>query len=103
MFWRPSGPCRSRPGARRAWRQAAAEIEHYRHTYGITDPLQTLGPDPHGRAQRADRQRAHTAIERVHAKQHAADRTPQRQPTSEHHQPRPGEHRGWPGPERAAG
>jgi hypothetical protein len=87
----------------RAWRHAAAEIEHYRHSYGITDPERALGPDPHGRAQRAHRQRARTAIARVHAKQRAADRTPQHQPTSEHHQPRPGEHRGRPGPERAAG
>jgi conjugative relaxase-like TrwC/TraI family protein len=97
------GPMPESTRGRRAWRQAAAEIEHYRHTYGITDPVRTLGPDPHGRAQRADRQRARTAIARVHAKQRAADRTPQRQPTSEHHQPRPGEHRGRPGPERAAG
>jgi hypothetical protein len=29
---------------RRAWRRAAAEIEQYRHTYGITDPERALGP-----------------------------------------------------------
>jgi hypothetical protein len=88
---------------RRAWRQAAAQIEDYRHTYGITDPMRALGLEPHDRAQRADRQRVRTAIDHVHAKQRATDRTHQRQPTSEHHQPRPGEQRGRPGPERAAG
>ena len=89
---------------RRAWRQAAAEIEHYRRSYHITDPERALGPEPHDPAQRADRQRARTAIERVQAKQRAADRTHERQPTSERtSQPRPREQRGRPGPERAAG
>jgi hypothetical protein len=89
---------------RRAWRQAAAEIEQYRNTYGISDPMRALGPVPHDRAQRADRQRARTAIERVQAKQRAADRTHQRQPTSERTiQPRPHQQRDRPGPERAAG
>jgi conjugative relaxase-like TrwC/TraI family protein len=98
------GPVPESTRGRRAWRQAAAEIEHYRHTYGITDPVRALGPEPADRAQRADRQRARTAIDRVHAKQRAADRTHQRQPTSEHtSQPRPKEQRGRPGPERAAG
>jgi hypothetical protein len=73
---------------RRAWRQAAAEIEHYRCTYHITDPDRALGPEPHDPGQRADRQRARAAIERVHAKQRAADRTYQRQPTSERSNPR---------------
>jgi hypothetical protein len=98
------GPVPESTRGRRAWRQGAAEIEHYRHTYGITDPVRALGPEPDDQAQRADRQRARTAIERVHAKQGATDRTPQRQPTSEHtSQPRPGEQRGRRGPERAAG
>jgi histidinol dehydrogenase len=89
---------------RRAWRQAAAEIEQYRHTYQITDPEQALGPEPHAPGQRADRQRARTAIERVHTKQRTTDRTHERQPTSERpNQPRPRQPRGRPGPERAAG
>ena len=89
---------------RRAWRQAAAEIEQYRRTYQITDPDRALGPEPHDPAQRADRQRARTAIERVQAKQRAADRTRDAQPTSERtSQPRPHQQRGRPGPERAAG
>jgi hypothetical protein len=52
------GPMPASTRGRRAWRQGAAEIEHYRHTYGITDPERALGPDPHSRAQRADRQQA---------------------------------------------
>ena len=95
------GPMPESTRGRRAWRQAAAEIERYRHTYGITDPVRALGLEPADRAQRADRQRVRTAIERVQGKQRAAD---QRQPTSEHsRQPRPREQRGRPGPERAAG
>jgi hypothetical protein len=98
------GPVPESTRGRRAWRQAAAGIEHYRHTYGITDPVLALGPEPADRARRADRQRARTAIERVQGKQRAADRTDQRQPTNEHtSQPRPREQRGRPGPERAAG
>jgi hypothetical protein len=46
---------------RRAWRQAAAEIEQYRRSYQITDSERALGPEPHDPAQRADRQRARTA------------------------------------------
>jgi hypothetical protein len=98
------GPVPESTRGRRAWRHAAAEIEDYRRTYGITDPERALGPQPADRAQRANRQRARTAIERVHDKQRAADRTHQHQPTSERpSQPRPGEQRGRPGPERAAG
>jgi AAA domain len=98
------GPVPESTRGRRAWRQTAAEIEHYRHAYGITDPVRALGPEPADRAQRADRQQARAAIARVHAKQRAADRTHQRQPTSEHtSQPRPREQRGRRGPERAAG
>jgi hypothetical protein len=98
------GPVPESTRGRRAWRQAAAEIEHYRHTYGITNPVRALGPEPADRAQRVDRQRARTAIARVQAKQRAADRSHQRQPTSEHtSQQRPGEQRGRVGPERAAG
>jgi hypothetical protein len=88
---------------RRAWRHAAAEIEQYRHAYHITDPGRALGPEPRDRAQRADRQRARTAIERVQAKQRATDRIRGTQPTTERTtQPRPHQ-RGRPGPERAAG
>jgi hypothetical protein len=89
---------------RRAWRQAAAEIEQYRCTYQITDPERALGPEPHDPAQWVDRQRARTAIERVHVKQRAADRTRDLEPTSQHPtQPRSNERLGRRGPERAAG
>jgi hypothetical protein len=97
------GPVPESTRGRRAWRQAAAEIEHYRRSYRITDPVRALGPQPADPAQRADRLRARTAIERVCTKQRGTDRN-QRQPTSEHTgQPRPGEQRGRRGPERAAG
>jgi len=98
------GPVPESTRGRRAWRQAAAQIEYYRNSYHITDPDRALGPEPHDPAQRTDRQRAYTAIERVQAKQRAADRTHQRQPTSEPTtQPRLRQQRSRPGPERAAG
>jgi conjugative relaxase-like TrwC/TraI family protein len=98
------GPVPASTRGRRAWRHAAAEIEQYRRSYQITDPDRALGPEPHDPAQRAARQRARSAIERVQAKQRAADRTHERQPTSERpNQPRPREQRGRRGPERAAG
>jgi hypothetical protein len=98
------GPVPESTRGRRAWRQAAADIEHYRHRYDITDPDRVLGPEPHDPTQRADRQRVRTAIERVHSKQRATDRSHQRPPISEYtRQPRPREQRSRPGPERAAG
>jgi conjugative relaxase-like TrwC/TraI family protein len=98
------GPVPESTRGKRAWRQAAAEIEQYRQTHGITDPVLALGPEPTDRAQRAARQRARTAIERVQAKQRASDRTRGARPTSERTtQPRSGEQCGRHGPERAAG
>ena len=89
---------------RRAWRQAAAQIEQYRRAYHITDPERPLGPEPHDLAQRADRQRARRAIDRVHSKQRAADRIRDTQPTAKRPtQPGSNEQRGRRGPERAAG
>jgi hypothetical protein len=98
------GPVPESARGRRAWRHAAAEIEDYRRTYHITDPDRALGPEPRDPTQRADRQWVRTAIERVQAKQRAADRSRDRQPTSERtNHPRPRQQRGRPGPERAAG
>jgi hypothetical protein len=98
------GPVPESTRGRRAWRQAAAKIQQYRHTYHITDPDRALGPEPCDPAQRADRQRARTAIDRLHAKQRATDRTRERQPTNQRtSQPRPCQPRGRHGPERAAG
>jgi conjugative relaxase-like TrwC/TraI family protein len=98
------GPVPESTRGRWAGRQAAAEIEHYRRSYDITDPDRALGPEPHDRVRRADRQRARTAIERVQAKQRAADHTRDIQLTSERPtQPRPHQQRGQNGPERAAG
>jgi hypothetical protein len=98
------GPVPESTRGRRAWRHAATEIEQYRRSYQITDPDRALGLEPYDPGQRAARQRARSAIERVHAKQHAADRTRDAQPTSERPtQPRPRQQRGRHGPERAAG
>jgi hypothetical protein len=98
------GPVPESTRGRRAWRQAATEIEQYRRTYQITDPDRALGPEPHNPTQRAARQRARTAIARIHTKQRAADRARDTQPTSERpNQPRPHQQRGRSGPERAAG
>jgi hypothetical protein len=98
------GPVPASTRGRRAWRQAAAEIEQYRRSYQITDPDRALGPEPRDQTQRADRQLARSAIERVQAKQRAADRTHERQSTRERtSRRRPGEPRGRRGPERAAG
>jgi hypothetical protein len=98
------GPVPASTRGRRAWRQAAAQIEDYRRSYHITDPDRALGPEPHDPAQRADRQHARTAIERVQAKQRAAGRGRDAQLTSERPtQPRPSERRGRRAPERAAG
>jgi AAA domain len=98
------GPVPESTRGRRAWRHAAAQIEHYRRTYRITDPDRALGPEPRDPAQRAERQRVHVAMRRVQAKQRATDRTRDLQPTAE----RPSQHgpqqrRSRPGPERAAG
>jgi hypothetical protein len=98
------GPVPESTRGRRAWRQAAAEIEQYRRTYQVTDPERALGPEPRYPAQRADWQRARSAIERVKAKQRAADRSRDAQPTSERtNQPRPHQQCGRSGPEWAAG
>jgi conjugative relaxase-like TrwC/TraI family protein len=98
------GPVPESTRGRRAWRQAAAQIEQYRGAYQITDPDRALGPEPRDPDQRADRQRARIAIEGVHGKQRAADRTHQRQPASERtSEPRPHQQCGRSGPERAAG
>jgi hypothetical protein len=98
------GPVPESTRGRRAWRQAAAEIEHYRRTYHITDPEWVLGPEPCDPSQQADRQRARTAIALVQAKQRTTDRSRDPQPTSERtSQPRPHQQRGRRGPERAAG
>ena len=40
------GPVPESTRGRRAWRHAAAQIEHYRHAYQITDPDRALGPRP---------------------------------------------------------
>jgi conjugative relaxase-like TrwC/TraI family protein len=105
------GPVPESTRGRRAWRQAAAAIEDYRHTYGIADPDQALGPVPREPVQRAAWQHARTAAQRTQDRQ----RTPIRQertavtrpidrsqhdPTQTQDQRAPARRRG---PERAAG
>jgi hypothetical protein len=98
------GPVPESIRGRRAWRHAAAQLEDYRRTYQITDPERALGPEPHDPSQRAARQRARTAIERVQAKQRTTDRPHHRGQTTEYpSQPQPRAQRSRSGPERAAG
>jgi hypothetical protein len=40
------GPVPTSTRGRRAWRQAAGQIEQYRRSYHITDPDRALGPEP---------------------------------------------------------
>jgi hypothetical protein len=94
------GPMPESTRGRRGWRPADAEIQQYRRTYHITDPDRALGPELHDPAQRAARQRARTAIDRIHAKQRATERTRHAQPNRE---PRARQQRDRWGPERAAG
>jgi conjugative relaxase-like TrwC/TraI family protein len=102
------GPVPASTRGRRAWRQAAAQVEEYRAAYQLTDPDRALGPQPRDPAQRGDWQRARAAVERVAHKQRVAERIRQPEPTHQQHSParaqpqRPtpaGRH----GPERAAG
>jgi conjugative relaxase-like TrwC/TraI family protein len=113
------GPVPESARGRRAWRQAAAAIEDYRRSYGITDPKVALGPVPRQPARRAAWQQARHASARVQGRQRSSDRErqpPQRtratrpQPADRHRQEQPPtrsdraaspSHR--PGPERAAG
>jgi conjugative relaxase-like TrwC/TraI family protein len=98
------GPVPESTRGRRAWRQAAAQIEDYRRSYQITEPDRALGPEPRDPAQRADLQRVRGAIDRVQAKQRATDRIPDVELTAERtNQHRPQERRRRLGPERAAG
>jgi conjugative relaxase-like TrwC/TraI family protein len=98
------GPVPGSTRGRRAWRQAAAEIEQYRRSYQITDPDRALGREPVAPTQRADRQRVRTAIERVQAKQRAVNRSHDGHPTSElTSQPRARKQQGRRGPDRATG
>jgi hypothetical protein len=109
------GPVPESTRGKRAWRQAAGQIEAYRVGYAVSDPEQALGPEPRNLGQRADWQRARAAVERVAHKQRVAERardpqtareqpaTPGRQPSSTRAQPQRAAPSGRHGPERAAG
>jgi hypothetical protein len=68
------GPVPESTRGRRAWRQAAAAIQDYRHAYGISDPRQALGPAPREPAQRAAWQQARRAAQRIQERQRTAGR-----------------------------
>jgi hypothetical protein len=68
------GPVPESTRARRAWRQAAAAIQDYRHAYGITDPDQALGPVPREPVQRAAWHKARTAAQQTKDRQHPSTR-----------------------------
>jgi conjugative relaxase-like TrwC/TraI family protein len=104
------GPVPESTRGKRAWRQAAAQIEEYRSVYQVTDPERALGPAPREAAQRADWQRATAAVERVQHKQRAAARDHESiRMASRRQQQSPARARperdapGRQGPERAAG
>jgi conjugative relaxase-like TrwC/TraI family protein len=111
------GPVPENTRGRRAWRQAAAAVEDYRRSFGITDPEQALGPAPREPVQRAAWRHARQAVARVQGRQRSTDRDrqPQRGTGSrsslldrhQHDQPPPHSGRDLgprrPGPERAAG
>jgi hypothetical protein len=111
------GPIPESTRGRRAWRQAAATIEDYRSTYGITDTEQALGRVPREPAQRAAWQHTRQAIARVQGRQRCTDRdrqpqraaVPHRQSIDRHQQDQARTRSGRdvpsrrPGPERAAG
>jgi conjugative relaxase-like TrwC/TraI family protein len=107
------GPTPEAARGRRAWRQAATAIEHYRRTYGITDPDQALGPVPREPVQRAAWQHARTAAQRAKDRQrtsHRQERTAATRPApidpSQHHTAHARDERlqvRRHGPERAAG
>ena len=98
-------------------RRAAAAIEDYRRSYGITDLENALGPMPREPTQRAGWQHARQTITRVQGRQHSTDRDRQLQrapashpsPFDRHQQDQARARSGRevpprrPGPERAAG
>jgi hypothetical protein len=99
------GPVPASTRGRRAWRQAAAQVEEYRTTYQVSDPERALGPEPREPAQRAAWRQARATVERVWHKQRTAERT---HTTRNGRSDRPTQLRSLPqprgaGPERAAG
>jgi conjugative relaxase-like TrwC/TraI family protein len=73
------GPVPESTRGRRAWRRAAAAIDDYRRSYGISDPDQALGPLPREPVQRAAWQHARQTIVRVQGRQRSLDRDRQPQ------------------------
>jgi hypothetical protein len=78
------GPVPESTHGKRAWRQAAGQIQQYRAAYHIDDPDRALGSQPREAVQRADWQQVRAAVERVAHKQRITDRARQPQPAREH-------------------
>jgi len=112
------GPLPDSTRGRRAWRQAAAAIQDYRHTYQLTDPETALGAVPREPTQRAAWQQARHAAQRIQDRQRSTGRDRQQRTERRLATPRPmdrGQHDPTPvrsepavpparsGPERAAG
>jgi conjugative relaxase-like TrwC/TraI family protein len=76
------GPVPESTRGRRAWRQAAAAVQDYQHTYHIQDPDRPLGRQPRDPVQRAAWRQVHAVVQRVHGKQRA-------QPDRQHSRPQP--------------
>jgi hypothetical protein len=74
------GPVPESTRGRRVWRQAAAAIEGYRHSYQISDPDQALGPASREPVQRAAWHQARAAAQRT--KDRERTRTRQERPGS---------------------
>jgi hypothetical protein len=117
------GPVPDSTRGKRAWRQAAAQVEEYRTVWRVSDPERALGPIPREARQRADWQRASAAVERVHHNHRVTERDRDHQAvrlqehrrrgpaaSPEHQQQSPARAHPerdtpptWQGPERAAG
>jgi conjugative relaxase-like TrwC/TraI family protein len=103
------GPVPESTRGKRAWRQAAAQVEEHRTVYRISDPERALGPVPREAGRRADWQRAQAAVQRVHHKQRIAERADEPVRMASRRQQSPARARterdapGRQGPERAAG
>jgi conjugative relaxase-like TrwC/TraI family protein len=83
------GPVPESTRGRRVWRQAAAAIQDYRHSYRISDPDQALGPAPREPVQRAAWHQARAAAQRTKDR----ERTRTRQERTGSTRPAPINHR----------
>jgi conjugative relaxase-like TrwC/TraI family protein len=87
---------------RRAWRQTAGHLQHYRDAYPSTDPERPLGPEPtRDLAQRRAWRACHQAVDRYQRQHRTRDQRSHRD--ERHHRDRNRAHTGDLGREREAG